>query len=437
MTTLYDEHGNIIEPTGEASPVGFCPYCDYQLVAVGVCPECGKRVTKKNVQTDLQTTRRRRLLRRIFIALIPVALFFGGLKVYQSGIWKRWVPTAWLLSYEGPEDWPRHEALRRVKAEEVSDAEFKEIIKTYFNVRLAIRSPRPLDIPFRISVNEKVRWSQDSPLNTWSFSIFIDEVAIDDEVVARPSQRRGISFHTRFNSNKICELSHSLGPGEFDVSVSGRYAFELPGIPARYQPLLPGDDALNNSRKFSISQKVVVQDRTLLDLLRPVYPDEQKTPIIQRLKLGVSVQQEEQSAIHICCKDLPVSMVGDLSLFDPVSEFGLLRCTIQLNPGTNNYYHGLGAMNTTFGEYPKTAIGIFTPDPVAAFEAVHSSYFAGVLKWQQVPISLRDRDTDSGLYAACRSCRAPGVKPPDSIEPWLPDDEDGAQRESEGGLDDE
>ncbi len=27
MTTLYDENGNTIEPTGDASLVGFCPYC--------------------------------------------------------------------------------------------------------------------------------------------------------------------------------------------------------------------------------------------------------------------------------------------------------------------------------------------------------------------------------------------------------------------------
>ncbi len=59
MTTLYDENGNTIEPTGDATPVGFCPYCDYQLVVVGVCPDC--RTTVEAVKLPTRPRRWRRV----------------------------------------------------------------------------------------------------------------------------------------------------------------------------------------------------------------------------------------------------------------------------------------------------------------------------------------------------------------------------------------
>jgi len=424
MTTLYDEHGNIIEPTGDATPVGFCPYCDQRLLALGACPECGKRVTEKNVETDLQTARRMRVIKRVCAWLLMVALTFGVYQFYQGGLWMRVLPTSWLLSFDTTEDWSRRELMRRYVEESLSDAEIDAMLAKYFGVRLLVQSPRPKDIPLRIVVDSPYQWRAGEVLYANYFEIEVNEVYLDDQLVARPSQYQGVGFRYRRNEAKLYDLLKMMTPGVVELTVKGKYRVEIGERRLGYSVESP---RRAYSDDFSIKRRIQIEDRNLINVMTPEYSAALADRVVRSMRMGVcGTEQHDNLDIEFCIRNPGVPLQGGIEIIDSEMQVTLFSIGCEHSgAGDRNILHGGASVSTVLSDRNARLGALFTPDPRRAFEAGYRRYFAGTLQWNAIPVSIKRIGEDVNEYYDCERCREPGVGSPDTVEPWSPDESGG------------
>jgi|GEM_PF-5681285 len=146
--TQNDEHVNdATEPTGDASPVGFCPYCDYRLVAIGTCPECGNTIDRAAIRETPRRTRRGRMLKRIATVITLVGAILGGRWFIGSPYFYRIWPNTLLIDAYPANLGVTEEVGRRLRAGRFWDDEVRQLVERSFKQEIIIRSPRPARMP--------------------------------------------------------------------------------------------------------------------------------------------------------------------------------------------------------------------------------------------------------------------------------------------------
>lgn len=140
--------------TGSAyKPAGFCPYCDH-AIDPGICPECGRNVSEKELVYSQRRQRRRRFALRISKFLFVVALVFGlGYGVYHETRPHRWVrycSTDYLIA-KFTMDFSRHcenEINTRLVNGVLDLRQLRKWLKaSIIPTDISIVSPRPIDLP--------------------------------------------------------------------------------------------------------------------------------------------------------------------------------------------------------------------------------------------------------------------------------------------------
>ncbi|HPF38246.1 MAG TPA: zinc ribbon domain-containing protein [Phycisphaerae bacterium] len=138
-----------------AAPIGFCPHCDYQLLAPGVCPECGGDIPANKVRPRTRRDRRWRRIRRVFIATIALIAVVCLRYAYSRGYLYRLYTNGMLVDayLRNPKVIPEIE--QRLINNGFDDAEINALMDKSLVIRLSTRSPRPSDLRplFRVSVS--------------------------------------------------------------------------------------------------------------------------------------------------------------------------------------------------------------------------------------------------------------------------------------------
>ncbi|HPF38248.1 MAG TPA: hypothetical protein P5081_11200 [Phycisphaerae bacterium] len=130
----------------DANPIGYCPHCDYQLLAPGVCPECGLDIPAKRVLARARRDRRWRRIRRAFVATIAVISVVCLRYAYRQGYLYRIYTNDMLINEYPTNSMATGELLRRMIADGLTPSEMEIAVSKSFNVGFHIRTPRPRDI---------------------------------------------------------------------------------------------------------------------------------------------------------------------------------------------------------------------------------------------------------------------------------------------------
>jgi len=141
-----------------AEPIGYCPHCDYQLVAVGVCPECGETVTDQSVITEAQILKRRRFFRRLgrlsFFLVVAGGLAYGVHYVMKEGLWVKALSNNWLLSLhpDEPGSFVDNEVQARLGNGDFDPTQTAAYLNALIRIDLTLRARTPQPRGFKFAL---------------------------------------------------------------------------------------------------------------------------------------------------------------------------------------------------------------------------------------------------------------------------------------------
>lgn len=146
-----------IDPPNNGSPIGYCPHCDYQLLAPGRCSECGKEIPTKRIRHRPRAARRIRWLKRGLAISVLVSLALGGRWALQGGYQYRLYSNTLLVDAYPADTMAAKEIARRIGGQGMTDDQLQALIDKSFNVTMSVRSPRPRRIKAgcHIKINTK------------------------------------------------------------------------------------------------------------------------------------------------------------------------------------------------------------------------------------------------------------------------------------------
>lgn len=362
-------------------PAGYCPRCGHAMDP-GTCPECGTTVAAGELDSNSSRLQRRWIRRGIVVSVL-LALALGGRYAYHSLDWPSLLPTGILLPIQGGEHAPATvELARRAINGNLTPEQVDRLFHQAIGLEdaLHIRSPHPAGKPIMVQVTADYENPYDGPvqlkvfagIKSGSFGIGESPAGFDALVWQYGgSGSGGVSVSNR------AELP-PLTAGEHLITINGTIEFlsHVPGLsPSPYE--------------FTVSRRIVVEDRPLAAYVQPVWDAEVAAEMTMSLRLvtigtpHIMWQLETQRA--------GMTVAG--SLWWRPAGVGEFRET----PGRlYTMGHGLGMWSGHFTLHEEDSaweagdsmsIDVrLVPDPKTAFDHGAETYFSGVIEWSNVPV---------------------------------------------------
>jgi len=377
--------------TGSAyKPAGFCPSCDH-AIDPGICPECGRNVSEKELVISQRRQRRRRTALRISKFILVVGLVFGlGYGVYHETRPHRWVKYCtnnYLLDLASDESPGRYIIpelrIRILNGELDSERELDRY--------LAIEADKP-DLwlfpqwPFGLEP-QLFGDTQACPSDTrfagcgGGFSnvfLFYPESVVDSLYI----DGRQIAARRNFVSVKddICPRLASLSVGQHQFEVRRVISFTVPDY---LKTFVPSEVTQWSPREIEVASttSVEVVDATAADLLRPVFNDVNSS-IFADWNWSSPFSNEMPYLVN---GDSLPPIAGEIQFYGENSDGELELVTCAYPHEACSLRKEIKAMI----DRGHIKVGIeFIPDASLAFDRGHESYYSGLLTWRAA--SLQD-----------------------------------------------
>lgn len=369
-------------------PKGNCPHCGYGIDP-GICPECGKAVSAEEldvVAARRQHQHRIRIMARWSALLIIV---IGGYYYVRDIDFAAKVPTNWLLKWHAP--WTSKEVWSRFCHGKLSATDAGRFLDQQVAISsLTATSPHPANesVCLRISIGSTgfFQYTQ------WDPFVIDWNVAIDGE--AAPCRAESHEVAGDFWTQYLCVRVGPMPVGMHDVVVSGTCTLAKNDRGSGVR--ICGEGRAPPRFDFTRSVKVVIEPGSVEHFARPVWSDElagQVRDLVKARALGEP--GEKVSLLFISCQPLPVSLAGHVAVRSTDDEkYASVSRRLAFPAGTPNF---LQVWNADLGIEGAHSVDVrFVPDAKLALDSGFAEYFAGILQWSAVPVSMPDQADPKG-----------------------------------------
>ncbi|HPF38247.1 MAG TPA: hypothetical protein P5081_11195 [Phycisphaerae bacterium] len=203
-------------PPQHAVPTGYCPHCDYALMAPGVCPECGVDVPADRMRAPRRWSRVRNAVRRarkpVLTLIIIVSLISAANWAFETGQFYRLYSSETLLARYPSNRQESAEIARRVMNNAFTAKEIQTRIAKSFTVKLSVDSPYPKNTPVNFTYTADMRrgtlfFLRSSPIVT---------AQVDGKACKLPFGTTSSNFF----GAAVDRLRHEVGDWQTDVILS-------------------------------------------------------------------------------------------------------------------------------------------------------------------------------------------------------------------------
>jgi len=231
-----------------SEPMGYCPRCDYALLAPGRCPECGVEISPAHIRSRPRALRRRRWIRRVSVIAVVALAGWGGLRFHRSGAWRRYVPTSMLMAWREDSVEAEKELIRRLRDGELSDAEADALVSTLFALEIENADPLTTTTPMRLefSLTEASPWG-------WQLVTSVEyRVLIDGQAVKSTAEvARDTTIRLLFRTER---LTQERVDGQDHIDYEIRCILDLPISGDRNHVVSHNQNSPGSDRRFVIAK---------------------------------------------------------------------------------------------------------------------------------------------------------------------------------------
>lgn len=426
--TLSDKQVNdTTEPTGDASPVGFCPYCDYQLVAVGTCPECGKAVIAASIRSQPRGFLFRKWSKRLFFLTVMAGVCYGGWRFYRSDVWLRTLSVERLTSWASTFPRARSELLRRNWAGQLTVTDKQHVVRSLFQIECDVIEPRPRDLPLLIRYTPGRKL-----LHAWCQAhISMTGLAIDGKNITSLPEPMDYVFNLYNFTNRH---NPEIYPMEFvsdgPLSVGAHTVVAKFEVEMRFGSHQDFDDQTlaNLSKPFTLQRTVqrdlVVVGQSAAELVIPAITDGELDDLVGAVTISLAIDKED-NAVLIRPHGRPnFALIGRFALF----KIGEVSPFFSAPYRQLDYHwrqravvsrgHARGYLKNANIEAGETVRMRFIPEPAAQYDDGYESCFPLVLEWDAIsPFSFDSGGEAAMVWRVLRN-EAPKFKPDRGIR-WV------------------
>jgi len=404
----------------DASPVGFCPHCDYPLVAGGICSECGNHVIASELNRIPNKLWRRMVIRRIAIIAAGLAVLITAWQIVDTGVWKNWVSTDYLISMQPQNDWSTEELFARIATGSLTQKQLVAYLDRAFLIQLDVRSPRPIDCTLRLSL---YTGTESGPTNVRRHSI---DIAVSTVCIADEFELEGGGWSTFVHRNNEflyhnIDLDADIGPQLHEIKVEGTISVALRSSTGVVFPGFP------IVRPFTAVQSVEFQDRPLTDFVHTVYSDELARGFQENTTATVCWGVEDKStSLSVDIERPPANIASKFQLIREDLDQPVVEIAFATDASSGLGYSSIGGSTFHLNQLrAHEAQLVATPSLAEAFERGYDTIFGGRMIWSLPPIGDRrvaGQPLPLSTIPACRNGEPPFAQPPDRIEQWTPPD---------------
>ena len=389
----------------QGEPLGYCPHCDYQLVEIGTCPECGKAVSVKTLSIDPRPKRRRKIAKRVAWLLALIAGGVGLQRFYVSGYWHRWAPTDWLLATQPDERWHKGELLRRIKLGDLTDTQLDAWIEKRHPYQFVIQNPRPRHVPlqFRIKSGVTNAYRLADPVISHA-AIRVEAIRLNGHRVAADDMPDTLS-----KQGGSIKLPWSLNPGTYELEVD--IVVSIDYRPYQSNVSAPG---LPHERAFTFTETIEVLDQGPRYFLNDRDDEALRDELKRVLRFSLCAENASNRVWPVShCDHVPVALIGTFEMF--VGDEETSRQTRDVGFGPNSgwtfTYDPITVPPGTLMEDMRVHV-VFTPAALRLYESGwHECYF-GQLEWSALMVKPID-EADPQAIEDCYEGRPPHGQAPD------------------------
>lgn len=389
--------------------LGYCPHCDYALLAAGVCPECGKSIDPSRIRKRPRSVRTRRAA--LFVCLS--VLLVGGAFLAKSGLWHAWVPTSFLIRMQPASGWTSEEIFRRIDAGTLTESQKHEFLEQALPIRFGVRSPHPQAYPlFLMELNDTGR-STGRLSSDVEQLVQIHEIRIDGERVAkRHVPTSYIKTEFKRSVRKFALRFDPLEVGAHELKI--RYTVVA---------TIGGGGGMRSNRGFpmqysaTITQAFEVKPKLAADALKPQYDQDLAESVRNRIRITASrVISQNRVLLVWCCDGLPVPVSGSLRVFDDQTDTLLWETENFIQTNEVATRRGEFHLPDSMTELSEIRV-ILTADPDLAYLSGDARFFGGELEWPHLEIDPMAEDEDALLIRAS-GCPARFGATADVVRKW-------------------
>lgn len=355
----------------------------------GTCPECGAVVAAGSLLASPATLRRRRVVRRICLAIVPLILVAMAIFVYDGVNWARWLPTNVLLILQGNyRGTVGRELLQRFSAGTLTPEQTQTLFDPYVDKPVLQGYPKyPANVPFKIQVLCRAK----PPTAPWVCGMVDWQLSVDGKPVDTSDMR---TFQDQEDEDSVEDRWIWCPPLS-----EGRHHITVDGVATLKLMTTQGISSVLHHRTVRLSRDVKISD-SLRDYVQPVASPKQVAQMRRSVAASVFLDPEisSKTVLAIRYASLPTPMAGMvLARTSQESAFIPLR----------EVFHPSGSSGVDFFYLdPKLHLDrtgsmdvLINPDPLISFHHRTRFYFNGVVQWHRLPIHSDVRVREPGRLA--------------------------------------
>lgn len=404
------------------TPIGYCPHCDYRIDP-GICPECGETVEQHQLRPKPRAVRRRMWIRRTALLAIVVGLVIGGRWFYRSNIWRKCVPTSYLLAQEPSQGWTHDELIDRLNNGKLSAKETGDFFDASFPIKLIVRSPHPKAVAPTITLNTPdARCAINTSLRAIR-QVCYARLSIDGRLIDQYAfgQTKSDLLAGGGGSTSQVLTDPKLDVGEHTIEVTGQVIYDLQA--RRGAASLPGFPI---TRTYSLSKTLEIVDRPVSAFVDAQYDETLAHRVAGSIRLVLSKQAGFRGlSIHVQNGHAPITIAGMLRISNSKTgeQIGTTSLTIPKASTTDGFGMMIRVDKSMSFDHVKCNVE-FVPDPEKAFISGDMTYFGGRMTWRNLQVVVKKRSR-YGYQPYDSDIQTPKyTRPPDSVTRWNPDNTD-------------
>lgn len=372
-------------PCSDGVPAGYCPHCNYRIDP-GVCPECGKNVSAGLLRTEPRPVRLRKWLKRAIALALVLNVLIGGRAIFRSNIWKKWVPTSYLIWQQPSSGWTQDELIHRLANGALSNNEVFDFVQAACPAEMRVQSPHPLGIPVTIRLSEKGVLAADSNLPELIRSVRLQRISIDGKIINHGpfGFAQGPVFGGGVESPETLSTWYP-SVGTYEIEVEQIDILDL--RPAFNAPSAPG---FPMKREGRLSKSIEIVDRNLSELVSGEFNTQLADEVSSQLTLAVSgIAGESKLSVYLGSSAPTSTIAGTFDIHDSISGelLGSHDIVVKRKTSTTGYLFDVDSPKPipSGGMYLDITI---SPSLVSAFNSGDRRYFSGCIHWRNLKLVL-------------------------------------------------
>jgi|GEM_PF-3776388 len=418
--TMIQASGNNKNPSEDRIPLGYCPHCDYQLVTVGICPECGQAVAQESLRSRPQFALVRRWGKHaVYIALIA-GILFGAWRAYQSDFWLRRFSVERLASWSATYPRAQNELDRRLAAGELSLADLQLVVLERFEMNANIIEPRPRDLPLLVRFKP-----QRGILDLWCQArVRVLALRIDGEAATNLPPPMDYVFNLRgATSRHDPEIFAMTYHGDEPLPVGQHRLeadFEIEMCFGKRQEFYHQEIVdLTSSFTFqkSVTMPCRVVEQTSADLMIAQLTDDEVADLMNNVQICVGLNERENYLQVIPLGMRTAPLIGRFEVFriKEKTPFLTLSSRAAEYHWRDRQVAGRWYLQADLNDAqlaPGEAIRLrFVPEPSAQYDDGYQSCFPLILEWDSITPHEINISDDPIARQSSNLQRVPDVKP--------------------------